>query len=570
VVAGVVAIVCFAGFARPADAACDLPNGGTAWVDFADGSVPFWYRFARPGVIAAASNFLFPAQLRAGGAKTVYFDLNMNGRVGTPDRPEDEDTVRDWAHRIFFRAAGSTDCSRPWMALNELFGAHTTTPWTSNNAAYRHNVIVFMKTLRDLGARPMLLISSRPYTQGDAGRWWREAAHYGDLVQEVYFTGKLIHRQGPVAGSRTLRNSFREAVRTFTEIGIPAKRVGIMLGFQASNRGSMGPIAWFNHVRLQALAAKQVASEFGLGSVWSWGWQARNTAQADPDKEVGACIWLWTRNPSLCNGPEAAGPDFNPEVDTGEITLARGVRCVINERAITHRGVGQLARVTGDADVAFSAAYARAVLASLVTVAPADVRAAERAIIASRFRGSRRAYRRALARGRATETLAREVIADELRQQRMGRRFRVRRPTAEQITSYYESVADTRARLVEVKPRVWWLGDRREGLAIGSLAPPQAFGIPVGRKWIRIRTADGLFRIRSEDQAFPLGTFPLSLARPSVVAALKEIQRRQIFERWFNRPLNDGLNRVRCSGDELPPVANVDLTTYLPFLALTT
>jgi hypothetical protein len=570
VLAGVVAIACFAATARPAEAACDLPTAGTAWVDFADGSVPFWYRFARPGVIAAASNFIFPAQLRAGGAKTVYFDLNMNGRVGTPDRPEDEPTVRDWAHRIYFRAVGSTDCSRPWMALNELFGAHTTTPWTSNNAAYRHNVIVFMKTLRELGARPMLLISSRPYTQGDAGRWWREAAHYGDLVQEVYFTGRLIHRQGPVAGSRTLRNQFREAVRAFTEIGIPAKRVGIMLGFQASNRGSMGPIAWFNHVRLQALAAKQVASEYGLGSIWSWGWQARNTAQADPDKEVGACVWLWTRNPSLCNGPEAAGPDFNPTVETGEITLGRGVRCVINERAITHGGVGQLARVTGDSDVAFSAAYARAVLAGLVTVAREDVLAAERAIIASRFRGSRRGYRRALGRSRASQALAREVIADELRQQRMGRRFRVRGPTADQIRSYYESVADVRARLVEVKPRVWWLGDRREGLAIGSLAPPQAFGIPTGRKWIRIRTADGLFRIRSEDNAFLLGTFPLSLARPSVVAALKEIQRRQIFERWFNRPLNDGLNRVRCSGDELPPVANVDMTTYLPFLALTT
>jgi hypothetical protein len=570
VLAGVVAIACFAATARPAEAACDLPTAGTAWVDFADGSVPFWYRFARPGVIAAASNFIFPAQLRAGGAKTVYFDLNMNGRVGTPDRPEDEPTVRDWAHRIYFRAVGSTDCSRPWMALNELFGAHTTTPWTSNNAAYRHNVIVFMKTLRELGARPMLLISSRPYTQGDAGRWWREAAHYGDLVQEVYFTGRLIHRQGPVAGSRTLRNRFREAVRAFTEIGIPAKRVGIMLGFQASNRGSMGPIAWFNHVRLQALAAKQVASEYGLGSVWSWGWQARNTAQADPDKEVGACVWLWTRNPSLCNGPEAAGPDFNTTVETGEIRLGRGVRCVINERAITHGGVGQLARVTGDSDVAFSAAYARAVLAGLVTVAREDVLAAERAIIASRFRGSRRAYRRALGRSRASQALAREVIADELRQQRMGRRFRVRGPSADQIRSYYESVADVRARLVEVKPRVWWLGDRREGLAIGSLAPPQAFGIPTGKRWIRIRTADGLFRIRSEDQAFPLGTFPLSLARPSVVAALKEIQRRQIFERWFNRPLNDGLNRVRCSGDELPPVANVDMTTYLPFLALTT
>jgi hypothetical protein len=123
--------------------------------------------------------------------------------------------------------------------------------------------------------------------------------------------------------------------------------------------------------------------------------------------------------------------------------------------------------------------------------------------------------------------------------------------------------------MVQVKPRAWWLGDRREGLAIGSLAPPQVFGIPVGKKWIRIRTSDGLYRIRSEDDAFSLGTFPLSVARPTVVAALKEIQRRQIFERWFGRPLNDGLDRLRCANDELPAVAVVDLTTYMPFLTLT-
>jgi hypothetical protein len=569
VLAGIIAIVCFAATARPAEAACQMPKGGTAWIDFADGSVPFWYRFARPGVIAAASNFIFPAKLRAAGAKTIYFDLYLNSRVGTPDRPEQQAVVIDWAHRIFYRAVASTDCARPWMALNELFGAHTTTPWTANNAAYRHNVIVFIKTLRELGARPMLLISSRPYTQGEAGLWWREAAHYADLVQEVYFTGRLIHRQGAVSGSRTLRNRFREAARTFTDIGIPSKRVGIMLGFQASNRGSMPAIPWFHHVKLQALAVKQVAREFRLGSVWSWGWQARNTAQADPDKEAGACVWLWTRSPRLCNGPEAAGPDFDPTFTTGQITLGRGVRCAIDKRSITHSGVTQIARVTGDRDVAFSAAYARVVLASLVQVAPADVLAAERAIIALHFGGSRRAYRAALARSRATEALAREVIADEVRQHRMGRRFRVGAPTAEQITSYYESVADTPARMVQVKPRVWWLGDRREGLAIGSLAPPQAFGIPVGKKWIRIRTSDGLYRIRSEDDTFPLGTYPLSVARPTVVAALKEIQRRQIFERWFGRPLNDGLDRLRCANDELPAVAVVDLTTYMPFLTLT-
>jgi hypothetical protein len=76
--------------------------------------------------------------------------------------------------------------------------------------------------------------------------------------------------------------------------------------------------------------------------------------------------------------------------------------------------------------------------------------------------------------------------------------------------------------------------------------------------------------LRSEDDVHPLGTFPLSMARPAVVAALKEIQRRQIFERWFTRPLRDGLDQLRCRGDELPAVAVVDLTTYLPFLALTT
>jgi hypothetical protein len=574
VLAGVIAAAFFAAAARPDPAGaatpCGLPENGTAWVDFADGTVPFWYRFARPGVIAAASNFIYPPKLRAAGAKTVYFDLYLNSRVGTPDKPEKETVVVDWAQRIFYRAVASSGCSRPWMALNELFGAHTTTPWTPNNAAYRHNVIVFVKTLRDLGARPMLLISSRPYTQGDAGLWWREAAHYADLVQEVYFTGRLINQQGPVAGSRTLRSRFREAARAFTDIGIPGKKVGIMLGFQASNRGSMAAVPWFHHVKLQALAIKEVAREFQLGSVWSWGWQARNTAQADPDKEAAACVWLWTRAPRLCDGPAAAGPDFDPSFTSGQITLARGVRCAIDDRAITSTGITQLARLTGDRDVAFSAAYAREVLAGLVRVEPADVLAAERAIIASRFRGSREAYRRALARGRATPALAREVIADELRQQRMGRRFRVGAPTAEQITSYYESVADTPARMVQVKPRAWWLGDRREGLAIASLAPPQAFGVPVGKKWVRVRTADGLLKIRSEDSAFPLGTFPLSVARPTIVAALKEIQRRQVFERWFTRPLSDGLDRLRCANDELPAVAVVDLTTYLPFLALTT
>ena len=47
-----------------------------------------------------------------------------------------------------------------------------------------------------------------------------------------------------------------------------------------------------------------------------------------------------------------------------------------------------------------------------------------------------------------------------------------------------------------------------------------------------------------------------------------EIARRQLFERWFNRPLNDQLDALRCRDDQLPAVAVVDMTTFLPFLTV--
>ena len=38
---------------------CGLPEQQPLWVDFADGSVPFWSSvFARPGVVGAAANLL--------------------------------------------------------------------------------------------------------------------------------------------------------------------------------------------------------------------------------------------------------------------------------------------------------------------------------------------------------------------------------------------------------------------------------------------------------------------------------------------------------------------------------
>ncbi|HZT91605.1 MAG TPA: hypothetical protein VFA05_06160 [Gaiellaceae bacterium] len=64
---------------------CGLPHEQPLWVDYADGQVPFWSTiFARPGIVAAASQLIVPPQLRAKGAKTVYFDLYLTTASARP------------------------------------------------------------------------------------------------------------------------------------------------------------------------------------------------------------------------------------------------------------------------------------------------------------------------------------------------------------------------------------------------------------------------------------------------------------------------------------------------------
>src|SRR4051812_38610397 len=208
---------------------CGLPGKPPVWVDFADGSVPYWSMFARPGVVAAAANFIYPAQLRALGAKTVYWEMNLKQRVGRPTDPMDPALVENWADRVFYRAVASSSCATPWIALNEMWGSNLAAPWSPTYTQYRQNILVFVRRLRALGARPFLLLSTRPFTDGEAGDWWREAALYTDFVREVYFAAPQIHRQGPGVGSRTLRNPFRQGVADRSSVGGRPSKIGICL-----------------------------------------------------------------------------------------------------------------------------------------------------------------------------------------------------------------------------------------------------------------------------------------------------------------------------------------------------
>jgi hypothetical protein len=555
--------------ARPA--ACDLPDANPTWVDFGDGSVPFWNRiFTRPGLVVAASNFLMPPQLRAAGAKTVHFDLNLKTRVGTPTAPLPLGQTLDWADRMFLRAAASAGCEQPVMALNELFGAGTVTPWTEKNAQYRANVLAFVQRLSGRGAKPVLLVSSPPYTGGEAGEWWRQIAGSAQIVRQVYFSGRHIHELGPVLGSRVMRDALRRGVADFTDIGIHPSRIGLMLGFQ-TKRGTGGREglrpkgAWYRVVKLEALAARLVAKETGIGSVWSWGWASWTEAERDPDKEAAACVWLWTRDPKLCDGPGMAGESFEPSLTEGQPPSGSGL-CIVGQAPMTRRAVDGLAALTGERSFATSTLLARLVMREQVRVPDDELLAAERAIVKARFGGSWARYGSALSHARANRTIALGAIEDELMRREVAHRIRVGPPSTTAIVDYYGTFAASPARPVEARPAPWWLGDRTIGLALRGLAPAKVFSLPEG---VKAKTGNGhKVSVRPLGEELPLGAFPLSFARPSIRAALVESARETAFQTWLTSHVTEALRRTTCVRDELPIAANVDLTSLLPFLAL--
>lgn len=550
---------------------CGIPDKGTLWIDFADGSVPFWQVFAQPGVIGAASNFIYPPLLRSYGAKTVYFDLHFVRRVGTPLEPFDPAYVIDRANRMYNTAAMSMGCANPVITENELNGANLITPWSATNAQYRRDVLIYLRTLVARGARPVLLVPSAPYTGDEAGDWWRQVSQYADIVSESYFAAPRIAKLGPFVGGRTLRELFRNRIAPYTALGIPTRRLGIMLGFHTTP-GSGGRehaplLSWLEVTKLQALAAKEVAKEIGLRSIWSWGWAVwgKNSPENDPDKPTAACVYLWARSPSLCDAPKVVPKRFDSSRDEGQIVLPAGARCTVQGKRLDWGDIRGLTPVTGDLDVAFTATYARIVASLYQPLKSTQIAAAEKAVIGARF-GSRDAYLSALRRAHATPTVARGVIADELRRGLIEQRFHVPAPAAADVQEYYTSYADTPSRLIESKTRAPWLGGRTRGLALASNAPPQLFRLR-GSGWATINTMTGKFQVRALTPSVPLGGVPLGLARPAVVAALKALARDQDYEHWLVARERAYDYATLCYRDRQPTAGLVPLTDYLPFLA---
>jgi hypothetical protein len=556
--------------ARPAPAwagTCGLPQSSPIWIDY--GWPNFAPVFGRRGVILAVSSGDFPAQMRATGANTVYWDMYLTKHVGDPLHPVDEATAIAKADKIYSFAAQQMGCATPVIVQNELFGAGLVTPWSDTNAQYRQDVLTFLQRLAADGAHPVLLVNSKPYTAGDAGVWWQQVAAVADIVREDYVPANFAWDAGPVVGNRMLRTNYRNSIQDFTSIGIPPQRLGIMVSFSTTRgfggRNGLEPTsAWLQVAKWQALSAREVAAETAIGSIWSWGWGTWSKAESDPAKSLAACVWLWARSPSLCDAPHLAGPHFDGSRREGQIVLSAGTQCTVDGRPLSNDRIQRLQLLTGDRDTAFSALFERLVETRFAPVSPVRVLAAEGALIAEHFGGSRSAYLAALAQAHVPIQIARGVLGDELRRARVEARFPVAAPSAADISRFYSSYPDLLVRSVRTKPAASWLGGKARGLILSATAPEQLFSGGARRVW----TPSGFVRVTPLGRSEPLGSVPLTEARPAIAAALSSFRRGEAFERWTESEQSAARADAICARDDLPQPAAIELTTFLPFLQL--
>jgi hypothetical protein len=563
-------LAAFALAATPAYAdSCGIPDTGPIWVDFAghDAPVP-----AEPGtILAVSSGTEVPAQMRAKGAATVMFDLNFNKRVGTTVAPADPATIPARAKGLYDFAVSVTGCETPILAMNELFGAQTATPWSDTNAQYRANALRLFQELQKLGARPAITIANPPYIGGEAAEWWREAAQAAILVRQVYFTAPNtpgLYKLGAVRASRLMRKSLRGLVSHLTRIGIPAGRIALELQFQSAPNGGArkgaSRQAWLQVIKWEALAARQVAHEFGIQGIWSWGFATFSAEGADPDKEAAACIWLWARDQKLCDGPAAAGAGFDASLTDGQLALPSGERCMLANGRIGRTPLYRLTQLTGDDAFAASVLLERAVLQNEAPVDPVSVVSAERLVVASSFGGSRAAYLAALARAKLTVGEARAVIADRIARDRVEARFKPRSRGSSEVQDFVATYAAQPARLVQVSPAAPWLGGAERGWAVSSLAPERVFTL---RKAARIDTPDGVFRVEPLGPAVPLGLLAADVGRAVARGNLERLARADVYARWLAGRERAQLDGATCLRDDLPTTGATDLAPFVPFLA---
>ena len=550
--------------AAGADPCPAAPVPGPTWFEFSDGSVQFRQEvFARPGLNLATTGVAVGQALRAGQAATGFWKMGLQDLVGTPAAPASSASVPAAAESLLAEAQASSACAQPVIALNELMDADAPQPWSAATRRYRENVALLLSTLAGR-ASTYLLVPGSPADSGifaihGSEEWWTRVSQAAVIVPEVYFDARAVSREGSdLLASRLLRQRFRRALAVFTGAGIPPARLGLMLGFQSGrNQGGREGLSpsprWFETVKLQALAARDVALDSGVGSVWSWGWGTFATpGSADADKSTAACVYLWSRDPGLCiDAPDRAGSAFDADLTSGTLALPPGAACAWDDAVLPAAGVDPLSAAAGSRAGAARILLTRRLEDGFATVGLTIKLRLERGIVAARYHGSRAAYRAALARSGLTPGLARDLLADELRQVALGEALVPEGAGAGAIARWRRARGAEPTRRVRSSRPVWWLGGAARGVALSSSAPAAVFAAATGRR-VTIADASGPVTVTVVDGRRPLRARVASRVRPAIEALLARAARDAAAAAWVRTNLASLVSSMRCARDELP------------------
>ncbi len=566
--------------AAVADGPCPVLNpAGPLPVEFSDGSVAFRQAvFARPGVTVASTGPNVAKALRVAGASIAYWEMGLQNLVGTPGAPADPATMDAVAAGEVQKAQTSTQCPNPLIALNELLGSETAGPLPASAQRYRDSVLALMRALAAQGATPFLLVPRR-FTVAGTEDWWRQVAQVGWLVPEAYIPATELAAIGnPFITSRVIRIRYREWISRLTVLGIPASRLGLMLGFQseATGRANLQPAsAWLQVVKLQSQAGIVVSRELALSSLWSWGWGTFISADAQApvpaEKQAAACTYLWARDPALCDAPTTAAalaiPGFDPDLTAGTFDLAPEMQCRYDGGSFTTRELTALTAAGVPSAGALTTLLERSLVRTRTTIGPTALLRAERSVIAGAFEGRRGQYRQFLAVEGATPAIARDVVRDQLLQAKIARALRVAPISGADVTAFIKAHAGTRTRSVETLRPVRWLVAQTRGVAIPGLAPPSVLSAATGST-VLVHAEDGPVRVRVLGAKVALPKAERSKARLTVRALILAEARRVALRDWLAGAEQAAVDTALCRADDIPLTGRSKLLQRWPQLRL--
>ena len=214
-----------------------------------------------------------------------------------------------------------------------MWGSNLATPWSPTNSQYRQNVIIFVEATAGARRASVPAPLDAAFTDGEAGDWWREVALYTDFVREVYFNSPPAPRTG--AGSRLADSAQRvppgrdrpdrDRDPALEDRDLP--RLPHEPG-PGRPRGTEAGERLVQHDQARRCSRRSRCSrEIPFATIWSWGWGEWAASDRDPDKPAAACVYLWTRDHRLCDGPPVAGPGFDRRLTVGQLNLPPGAQC---------------------------------------------------------------------------------------------------------------------------------------------------------------------------------------------------------------------------------------------------